>query len=319
MKIKEIYKLAVSMGIEKDVRGPEGVARLLEKRREEFNRLEDKERPFFDEDGLFNPFSDTRILYGDPEIEVEALLCGIDMETPEIILADRLREKGSRIDLVVAHHPEGKAQAGLYGVMDLQADMLFRAGIPINVAESILSSRISEVERGILPLNHQRAVDAARLLDMPFMCIHTAADNLVNDFLQRRFDESDPLTLQEVVDSLLVLEEYSRARMVKAGPRIVTGDKKKRTGRILVDMTGGTSGSADAYEKMEMAGVGTVVCMHIQEKHREMAKKHNVNVVVAGHMASDSLGLNLFLDVLEEQGITVIPAAGLIRVKRTRV
>jgi hypothetical protein len=33
-------------------------------------------------------------------------------------------------------------------------------------------------------------------------------------------------------------------------------------------------------------------------------------------MASDSLGMNLFLDELERQGIEIVPCGGLIRVSR---
>ena len=54
-------------------------------------------------------------------------------------------------------------------------------------------------------------------------------------------------------------------------------------------------------------GIGTVVGMHMSEEHRREAEKNHINVVIAGHMASDSLGMNLFLDKLEEQGIDVIP------------
>jgi len=39
-------------------------------------------------------------------------------------------------------------------------------------------------------------------------------------------------------------------------------------------------------------------------------------LIIAGHMVSDSIGANLFLDELEKRGIIVIPASGLIRVKR---
>lgn len=318
MKLREIYELAVRMGIEKDIRGLAAIEQILARKERDWAKLEEKEKELFDQDHLFNPFSDTRILYGSGQEEVSTVMCGVDMEAPEIILADRLREKGRKIELIIAHHPEGKALAALYEVMNVQADMLHQMGIPINVAESIMTSRISEVERNLLPLNHQRAVDAARLLDIPFMCVHTAADNLVNDFLQKDIDDKhDKLQrLQDVLDYLESIPEYRQARLWNAGPRLVVGDKNKRTGRIFVDMTGGTSGSAQAYEKMETAGIGTVVCMHIQEKHRENAKKHNINVIVAGHLASDSLGLNLFLDQLESRGITIIPASGLIRVQR---
>jgi hypothetical protein len=67
---------------------------------------------------------------------------------------------------------------------------------------------------------------------------------------------------------------------------------------------------------MANAGIGTVVGMHINEEHRKEAETANVNVVIAGHMSSDSLGVNLFLDELEKQGIEIIPCSGLTRFSR---
>lgn len=81
-------------------------------------------------------------------------------------------------------------------------------------------------------------------------------------------------------------------------------------------MTGGTGGAKEAYEKLAMAGIGTVVCMHISEEHRKEAEKNHINVVVAGHIASDSLGMNLFLDELEQRNVEIVPCSGLIRVSR---
>jgi len=41
-----------------------------------------------------------------------------------------------------------------------------------------------------------------------------------------------------------------------------------------------------------------------------------MNVVVSGHMATDSLGINLLADRLEDRGLQVIPCSGLIRARR---
>jgi len=41
-------------------------------------------------------------------------------------------------------------------------------------------------------------------------------------------------------------------------------------------------------------------------------------VVIAGHMASDSLGLNLFLDELEQRGVEIVPCSGLLRISRVQ-
>ncbi len=315
MKLKEIYQLAISLGKSHDIRGDE-IQLLLEKELADFEKLSEDERRFYDTESLHNPYSDSRILVGSGEEEITAIMAGIDIETPEVLLADRLRQKGHRIDLLLAHHPEGIAQAALHDVMHIQADMMEIAGVPINVGEGIMASRISEMQRGMMPLNHQRAVDASRLLDLPFLCVHSPADILVSNFLQDLINRSSYRTVGDIINILLTLPEYQKASQLKAGPRIVTGDKNRRAGKVFIKMSGGTAGAEKAYEKLAAAGVGTYICMHIPDKHRQAARENNINVIVAGHMASDSLGMNLFLDELQSRGINIIPCSGLIRVSR---
>jgi len=101
------------------------------------------------------------------------------------------------------------------------------------------------------------------------------------------------------------------------GPQLFSGKKESRVGKIAVtEITGGTEGAHDIYEKMAIAGVGTIISMHQSEKHREFAEKAHINVVIAGHMSSDSLGMNLFLDELAKLGVSVVPCGGLIRASR---
>lgn len=307
------------MGIKSDPRGKREVDKLLAKEKEAYDKLEGEAKNDYDQDRLTNPFADSRILYGDPGMDVRSMMVGVDMEAQEILLADRLREKGRKIDLVMAHHPEGKALASLSEVMGVQADVWHNAGVPINIGEGVLEGRISEVMRGMLPLNHQRPVQTAELLDVPLMCVHTPCDNLVTQNLQKYFDKKgEKLTLKEVKDELLKYPEYKRASLDNAGPTIVVGSDKRRAGRILVDMTGGTGGPAESLEKLAAAGVGTLIGMHISEKNREAAEKHKVNVVIAGHDSSDSIGLNLFLDELEKKGVEIIPCSGLYRFSRVK-
>ena len=156
----------------------------------------------FDRETLTNPYSDTRILYGDGDTEVTKILAGIDIEIGEILLADRMNSNGDSIDLVLAHHPEGHALAGLHDVMHIQEGILAELGVPINVAEGILASRISEVKRALMPINHNKTVDAAKALNIPFMCVHTPADNLVTEFLNKHFSEHKPDTLDDLIDVL---------------------------------------------------------------------------------------------------------------------
>ncbi len=318
MKLKEIYELAVRVGIEKDPRGKEGIKQVLEEARKEYESLKDPERRFYDREKLKNPFSDTRILYGNPDLEVKTVIVGIDVEAPELILIDRLRQKGEKIDLCIAHHPEGRALAALSEVMKIQADVWARFGVPVNIGDALISERMAEIRRTFLPQNHMRPVQAAQLLGIPFMCVHTPADNLVTDFLTRLFARKKPRLVGDVVDILLEIKEYAFSASLGVGPTVFVGDKKNRAGNVFVDMTGGTEGPVEAIEKLAAAGVGTIVAMHMGDKLRNEAEKQHVNVVIAGHIASDSLGLNLFLDPLEKKGVTCLAFSGHERVSRVK-
>lgn len=316
MKIKEIHDYLVELGMAKDPRGPEEVKAALEREKRKFDDLKKEEQQEFDQERLTNPYADTRILCGDPEQEVKSMLVGIDIEVGEVLLADRLKEQGKPVDLILAHHPEGKALADLHYVMHLQEDILARFGVPINVAEALMSSRISEVKRGLMPVNHNRAIDAAKLLGMSMACSHTVADNQVTAYLQELFEREKPRTVGDIIKLLKDIPEYAEATKYSAGPDVVLGNKDNRAGKVLVDMTGGTSGSEKSYAKMSQAGVGTIVGMHMSDKHREEAEKSHLNVVIAGHIASDSLGMNMLLDGIESRGVEIIPCSGFIRHKR---
>lgn len=320
LTLGKLYNFAIEWGIQHDPRGEKFIGSLLKKQRKDFEKLDQKQKELFDKEKFSNPYSDTRILFGKPERGVKYLLVGIDIEIAEVMLADRLRSKGKAIDLVLAHHPEGRAMANFYEVMDMQADILNKFGVPINVAEGILEERIKEVERRMMPVNHTRAVDAARLLDIPFACVHTPADNGVTQFLQKQFDRSKFTFLSEIFDFLLEIPEYRERTLTNAGPKILAGNPENRAGKVFVDMTGGTGGSKEAFEKLVQAGVGTIVGMHIGEDHFKEAKKHHINVVIAGHISSDTLGMNLFLDgLIKKNGPLEIDAcSGFIRVDRTK-
>lgn len=315
MKIRDIYENAVRRGMELDPRGMEEVKADLARVKKEYDGLKDKDKPYYDIERLKNPYSDTRILFGDPDKEVKRVIVGIDMEVGEVLLADRLNQGAKPIDLIIAHHPEGRPMAMLYDVMGMQAGILEKYGVPINVAEGIMEERISEVERRLMSVNHTRAVDGARLLDIPFMCIHTPSDNAVTDYLQKLFDEKKPAMVSDIIEILMEIPEYKNTASEVNSPSIVCGSEKRKAGKVFVDMTGGTGGSKKAFEKLSAAGVGTVVGMHIGDDHRKEAEKHHIAVVIAGHISSDTLGLNLLFDHMLK-GVEVVSASGFRRIER---
>jgi len=313
MKIKEIFDLGIKLGIEADFRGKEGVDKYLDKRKERYESLSEAKKEFFDKSALENPYMDSNIYNIINDGEIKKILAGVDIEGEELLLADKL----GNIDLVIGHHPEGKSLAWLADVMNLQIDVLNYYGVPINQAESVTRERISEVARSVNGANHNRAVDMAKLLNLNFLNIHTPADNLAADFLKKKIEDNNPEYVEDIIKIFEEILEYREAMKLGVGPKIFVGSEGNRCGKIaLTELTGGTEGSEKMYEKLAQAGVGTIIGMHMSEKNKKEAEANNINVVIAGHISSDSLGMNLFLDELEKKGIEIIPCSGLIRVKR---
>lgn len=319
MKLKDIYKIAIETGIDNDPRGKEKALKILEKRKKYFSELSEKNKKDFDLDKLETLYADSGIHFGDPKKEIKTALVGIDIGVEELLLAKELERQGKKIDLVVAHHPEGKALANLHEVMDIQTDVLARAGVPENIAEGVLADRIREVSRTISPINHYKVVDAAKLLNIPFMNIHTPADNSAWNFVDGYLSQEKPETVGEILEALKEIYEYKEAVKLGAGPVIFSGGERSRAGKIVVSgFTGGTGGSEKIFERMSHFGIGTEIGMHLSEKHREEAAKHYINVVIAGHIASDSLGMNLVFDKIEKEGVEIIPCSGYIRHSRNK-
>ncbi|HOK18683.1 MAG TPA: NGG1p interacting factor NIF3 [Caldisericia bacterium] len=312
MKLKEIYELFISTGIKNDPRGEKEVNDLLNERKKEYNKLSDEEKEYFDKETLTNPYGDTRILYGTGEEEIKSLIAGIDVDTGEIILGKQLG-----FDLIFSHHPRGVAFLNLPDVMKLQEDALIHHGIPINISQKMMAKRISEVDRALTPQNAYRVVDSARLLNQLFMCCHTPADNSVQRFLTELFNKEKPKYLKDVIDLLLTIPEYKQAKKMGFGPKIFSGDLKSKAGKVVIDMTGGTEGAKELMKKHADAGIGTIVGMHFSEEHKKEAEENYINLVVAGHMSSDSIGVNLLLDQVEKVGVKVESFSGLIRIKRS--
>jgi len=317
MKLRTMYETAYRAGIAADPRGRDGISRVLERAKKAFADMPESKRWEFDQETLVNPYADTRILIGDPDTEVSKILVGIDLEVGEVLLADALRTRGTTIDLMLAHHPEGRALARLEEVMALQADVWHKFGVSLAYGDAVMSDRMKEIMRALHPRNNEQTIAAARLLDLPYMCCHTPADNNVNKFVQARCDDlGEDATVDELLDMLKEIPEYREAVLQGTGPVVFEGEGKRRTGKIMVDMTGGTSGPVESINKLAEAGLGTIVGMHMGEEHRKRAKDMHMNVVIAGHICSDSLGMNLIIDHFEREGVDVVACSGFTRVSR---
>ncbi|OIO55774.1 hypothetical protein AUJ46_00570 [Candidatus Peregrinibacteria bacterium CG1_02_54_53] len=319
MKLKKLFHSAVQHGIDADPRGRKTVEKLLKKQKDGAAKLSGTDKELFDEERLWNPYSDSRVINGTGEEDIKTLMVGIDIETAEILVADRLREHGEKIDALMLHHPEGRALGDLEKVMPLQVDMLALVGVPVNQSENYLRPRMDRVARAVHADNLFATERVAELLGFPAFNTHTPADNLVWKFIEktvcgREFDD-----LGEILNALLDITEYKYYAKKGIPPIIANGSKGSRPGRVVAtEFTGGTNGPEEFLEAQASAGVGTILSMHVTEKSLEKAKEKHVNMIQCSHMASDAIGMNLMLDLLskEEKNLKTIDVSGFVRVKR---
>jgi putative NIF3 family GTP cyclohydrolase 1 type 2 len=282
-------------------------------------KLEGKEKEHFDEERTWNPYSDCRIISGTGEEEVTRFMVGIDIETQDVLLADRMRERGEKIDCLLIHHPEGRALADLEKVMTLQVDVYAKAGVPVNHSEGLMRPRMDRVWRSIHADNLFRTERAAELLGFPAVCCHTITDNLVWRLMEKTICEKEWNDLGEIVNALMEIPEYAYYAKKGNPPFIVNGSDRSRPGKVVAtEFTGGTNGPEELVTKQSHAGVGTILAMHFTEKEVEEGKKHHVNMIQCSHMASDAIGVNLLLDAIakEEKRLQTLDVSGFIRVKR---
>ncbi|MHB1127407.1 MAG: hypothetical protein ACYC2T_10730 [Bacillota bacterium] len=241
---------------------------------------------------------------------IKKVLFGVDMESAEILIAKQLG-----YDAVITHHPKGgNPMLNLYQVMANQIDRMVQAGVPINRAQKAIKERQDEVDRAAHVGNYDRAVSAAKLLGIPFIAIHSPADrlaeNTVQDHLDQRLAGNPKATLRDVLNGLDELPEY---RLALAKPKVRLGNLDSFAGKIWVTMAGGTSGGKDVAKAYFEAGVGTLVMMHVPEDVLKSVREQNIgNIVVAGHMASDSVGINRIITALEQKGLEVTRMSGVI-------
>jgi putative NIF3 family GTP cyclohydrolase 1 type 2 len=241
---------------------------------------------------------------------IKKLLIGVDMQTAEILLAKQLG-----FDCVVSHHPVGDFTfAHAAKILRSQIDSMVKWGVPINKAQKAIQEAYDSSVSVFHVVNYDRYASAARLLNMPYLGIHQPSDLIGERVIQERLDKQlagkEKATLQEVVDALKGIDEFAHAL---TEPIIAIGSPESYAGKVMVMMSGGTDGGAPVHKAYFEAGIGTLVVMHVPDNVIKTDKELGIgNIVVAGHMASDSVGLNRIIRRWEELGLEVTRMSGVI-------
>lgn len=314
MTIRELYDLSIQWGMELDPRGPEALREQLQRSREEYEKLEGRRKTLFDAERLNNPFGDTRIMCGDPDTEIGRVVLGIDIDTPEILLAEALRRRGERLDAVIGHHASAmSAMTSAEDTMGVQVEMMVGDGVLRSRAESLVRADLKGRPR---PFNY-RIVQMAEALGVPLMTIHTPADLHAYDFAHRQVAEQQPRKVGDLVEMIAQWPEVQWAIERGEEPKVAAGDAANTIGKLHIHFTGGWNPTPACMEAMCEAGVETYVLMASSAPLEEVANKYHASIVVAPHYPADNVGINLLLDrACAISPVEVVDSSNYVRVRR---
>lgn len=232
---------------------------------------------------------------------IQRVLFCIDAGTAELWLAKQLG-----YDAVIAHHPAGgSAVLGFPKVFRRHVQQMVEAGVPREKAEMAVSRKLEQLSVEAHAKNYAHAMDFARLLKMPFMNIHMPLDEIGRKRMVEQVNNRvrKDATVGDVVSALMELPEFRKA-LTKIN--VCLGKIENRAGKVVVSHAAATNGGYEIAKTYFEHGVGTLIYIHISPLDLEKLKADGKgNLIVTGHIASDSLGINPFIHELEKRGLSV--------------
>lgn len=244
-----------------------------------------------------------------PGTRISHALMGIDVGTAELFMARQLGYHA-----VIAHHPAGYA-GPFWDVYHLHVGQMVAAGVAADVAEQAVAARIEGFKAASQRENYDHVASVARLLEIPFLNIHSPLDEVGRRIMQHTVDEQlarkPSSTVADVRDALLKLPEYAAARTQMQNP---LGAWDAPAGKVIVSHGAYTNGGYPVAHAYLTSGVNTICCIHFPLEDAQRLAREGVqgNILVMGHIAGDSVGINPYVARLRESGLEVTTFSGII-------
>ena len=241
---------------------------------------------------------------------IERALFGIDLKAPELLLA---ANRG--YDAAISHHPVGGSSTlRFHDVLRRHVDQMVAAGVPNDVADETMRATIEERRVLSSMANYDHDPSVARLLGIAYVNIHTPLDEIG----RRRMAEATAAldgdaTVAELVD--LFYETFGEFRNAATEIEVRVGRPGNRTGNVVVSHGAGTNGGYPVAKAYFGHGIDTVIYIHCRPADaKKLAEEfgETKNLIVTGHIASDSIGINPYVDRLRAEGLEVTTFSGIL-------
>lgn len=232
---------------------------------------------------------------------IKKVLIAIDVGTAELMLA-----KSLRCDAVIAHHPIGVAAVNLYKVFDRHVDYMVEHGVPERVAREAVRKLKERVETRSHASIYSDVVGAARAMGMPLVNIHQPCDEYMRQIILQSIKSGNRTEyVSDIVRSVSRIPEFRNA---ETKVQVRFGSGKNKAGRWALVIAAGTNGGYPVARAYFEHGVFTVIYLHVDYGDLTKMKEDKLkgNLVVLGHLAGDSIGLNGLAKRLEGVGVETV-------------
>lgn len=247
-----------------------------------------------------------------PAKEVRRPWFGIDADVGTLLAAKSLGH-----DLVIAHHPLGGAAAlNIWKVYAKHGDILVRSGVPKKAADAAVRAMQAEHAPRLHASNYDHVPSLARQLGIPLMSIHNPCDEIgrrvMDETLQASIKKKSKV--EDAVRSLSALPEFANAETEVV---VRMGKRSGPVGKWAVQHGAGTNGGFHVANAAFEHGVDTVVYIHIDPGQlgrlcEKFGPRGPKNLIVTGHVASDSIGINVLVRAMREKGLAVTCGSGIV-------
>jgi hypothetical protein len=239
-----------------------------------------------------------------PGTNIQRILFAVDAGSAELLIAKQLK-----YDALIGHHPVGEAKLGFPKVVRRHLNFMLEMGVPRKVAEMAVNELEGRLSVRAHPANYMHEVDEAKILRMPFMNIHLPIDQVTRGFLLERIERSKSETVGELIKNLGRIPEFKNA---KTKIELRMGEEDLPLGRWVLVFAAGTNGGYPVAKAYFDHGIDTVIYLHVDNDELVKIRRDcKGSLIVLGHMAGDSIGINLFLEQLAKRG-TVSDKIGVI-------
>jgi hypothetical protein len=318
MTLGELYRGAIEVGMDADMRGRAWLETHMAKLAAQYEQMSERDQRLFDTERLSNPFGDTRIAYGDPDTELNRVIIGIDIGSPEVLLAAELARRGKPVDLVISHHNSaiGRGRGSTYDTAIPQVAMAVEAGVPEPRAWKLVTQVIDRIGECSWNLNVTQVAEA---LQIPLMTIHSPSDACVHQLIRRQIAHEQPETVGDVAAIFEAWEEcqmlIDKARMA---PYVYCGNAKAPVGKAYSCRYGGWGPTPEMMEELCKAGVGTFIMVGCSQPVADVARKYGASIVVIPHYPGDNIGINIMLDRImpDKDEFDIVETSNYMRYRR---